>query len=337
MTQENKSSSTSRTDGAKQPQQAFEAHHAHPHPHAHEKPPPVQHSHMYLAVADFVSGLFAGFACKVIEHPLDTIKVLLQTQKAGEYHGAMDCIRQVHLAHGFRGFYRGLLSPLVGSMAENAGLFLSYGICKRLASSATSIFFGDRGTAFLNAHPFVLHAIGGAGSGVFISGVLTPVELIKCQMQVQNHPNRVLLDTRSIIRQISSTSGLGGLYRGQKATIFREISGNAAWFSTYEFVRAALSNEAEDEIDMVTCLVAGASAGTMYWCVNFPFDTVKSLIQSEPLYEHESFSSVWRSVYARGGIPLFYRGLGVTICRAMPANAALFFVYELCARELFGI
>jgi len=57
--------------------------------------------------------------------------VLLQTQSKGEFRGVFHCIKDVVATHGVMGLYRGLLTPLVGSMAEGAVLFASYGTAQR--------------------------------------------------------------------------------------------------------------------------------------------------------------------------------------------------------------
>lgn len=76
------------------------------------------------------------------------------------------------------GFYRGLATPLIGSMAEISTLMTSYGFFKRLLGETP-------GGPELPPWKLML-ASGGAGIGV--TCVLTPVELIKCKLQVQNTP-----------------------------------------------------------------------------------------------------------------------------------------------------
>lgn len=90
---------------------------------------------------DFVAGTVAGFSGKLLDHPLDTVKVLLQTQNVGissssgsvsagetakTYRGAWHCLTHTFQHKGIPGLYAGLTSPLLGSMAENAVLFASY-------------------------------------------------------------------------------------------------------------------------------------------------------------------------------------------------------------------
>lgn len=71
----------------------------------------------------------------------------------------------------------------MGSIAENALTFMSYGFFKRVV--------GVKGTLFSFLFPvdadkmtFNQMALSSMGSGMTISFLLTPVELLKCRLQV---------------------------------------------------------------------------------------------------------------------------------------------------------
>lgn len=108
-------------------------------------------------------------------------------------------------------------------------------------------------------------AICGAISGSFTSLILTPIELIKCKMQVQStsgarsslplgpttatSTRKVAIHTLSIPRQpgpitlvkdIVRTYGITGLWHGQLGTFLRETGGSAAWFGAYEYASVKL-------------------------------------------------------------------------------------------------
>lgn len=99
----------------------------------------------------------------------------------------------------------------------------------------------------------------GAASGAFTSLILTPIELVKCQMQVPplsppSPPQPPHAPTASInriptaavrrpppgplsiIATIYRHNGLLGFWHGQLATCIRETGGSAAWFGVYEAV-----------------------------------------------------------------------------------------------------
>ncbi len=81
------------------------------------------------AIKDILSGTAAGFAQVAAGHPLDTIKVRLQTQSATNpmFNGVTDCLQITLKNEGVAGLYKGASSPLLGAMAHNAGIFYSYG------------------------------------------------------------------------------------------------------------------------------------------------------------------------------------------------------------------
>jgi len=63
-----------------------------------------------------------------------------------------------------------------------------------------------------------------------------------------------------------------------------------------------------------------------YWAVPYPIDTIKSEIQT--MTRKASFFEVGKEIVGREGIKGLYRGVSVTMIRAMPGNATIFFVYE---------
>lgn len=56
-----------------------------------------------------------------VGHPLDTIKVRLQTQAKGAqaYNGMVDCFRKTLAEEGASGFFKGMLSPLIAVGKNN--------------------------------------------------------------------------------------------------------------------------------------------------------------------------------------------------------------------------
>jgi len=48
------------------------------------------------------------------------------------------------------------------------------------------------------------------------------------------------------------------------------------------------------------------------------------------------FTDIVKQLFKEGGIPAFYRGIGLVACGSMPAHAAFFSVYEF-ARTKFDV
>jgi hypothetical protein len=215
------------------------------------------------SLTDFIAGSAGGFAGKLLDYPLDTVKVLLQTQNVGNstattataesassrvvYRGAIHCLQHTVKTNGFFSLYRGLSSPLLGSMAENAVLFLAYSNFKRQLGEVT----GEKDLSLLQL------SLAGAGAGAVVTFVLTPVELIKCRLQVQNAGLgagfRTYKGPIDVVLQTVKTEGIvKGLYRGNTATLLREIPGNFCWYGVYEGVCKLMIPEGGTKADLGT-------------------------------------------------------------------------------------
>ncbi|CAK9047647.1 Mitochondrial substrate carrier family protein S (Carnitine/acylcarnitine translocase) (CAC) (Solute carrier family 25 member 20 homolog B) [Durusdinium trenchii] len=273
--------------------------------------------------------MVSGFICKVVEYPADTIKVLEQTG-GSRFSGPLDCFSKTLAESGFFSLYRGLSAPLLGSMAECASLFVSYGYVKK--------FLGvDEEAATLSAPvPFWKLVLAGGGSGFASTCVLTPVELIKCRLQAQLNQPTTSQSYRGPIDCILRTvraEGVTGLWRGNLSTLAREVPGNMAWFGVYEagmrLVQEAQQLEKKKDVALQWSALSGSAAGVAYWALPFPADTVKSKIQTDARFQSQSFISVFKTILKEEGVKGLYKGCGITCLRAIPSHALIFYFYEV--------
>ncbi|KAE8712764.1 hypothetical protein F3Y22_tig00110229pilonHSYRG00033 [Hibiscus syriacus] len=79
---------------------------------------------------DLLSGTVGGVAKLMVGHPLDTIKVKLQSQsipflrQPPQYAGHTDAVNETLVAEGSKGLYKGMGAPLVTVATINAALFI---------------------------------------------------------------------------------------------------------------------------------------------------------------------------------------------------------------------
>ena len=281
---------------------------------------------------DFIAGTMGGFAGKLLDYPLDTVKVLLQTQNRNinggpTYNSTLDCIIKTYKLKGISGFYTGITSPLLGSMCENALLFASYGYFQSIIKREK-----EDNLSWLSL------SLCGACSGAIVPLVLTPVELIKCRLQIQSSENNIKKykgPIDCVIKTINKEGFIKGLYRGNVSTMLREIPGNFCWYGTYEGI--CLMNIPDggkkEDCSTIVHIFGGGLAGAMYWTSFYPADTVKSRIQTSKK-QNESFITVFNNIYKKEGIKGLYRGWTITIIRAVPAHAAIFTIYEKVNNQL---
>ena len=93
---------------------------------------------------------------------------------------------------------------------------------------------------------------------------------------------------------------------------------------------------AGDDGPGLSTLVAGGLAGCASWLVIYPVDVVKSHVQTGSTGASTNGLTVARELYRQYGIRAFTRGLGVTMLRAFPVNATVFYALETL-KQRFGI
>ncbi|EPS31909.1 hypothetical protein PDE_06868 [Penicillium oxalicum 114-2] len=296
------------------------------------------------AMKDIAFGSVAGMAGKLIEYPFDTVKVRLQSQPDHlplRYAGPVDCFRQSFQVEGLRGLYRGISAPMFGAAVETSCLFFSYRVIQD-ALRAT-VFPG------VDKLPFMALIASGALSGSVTSLALTPIELIKCKIQVPVESTGLKpIGPLGMVVRVFREEGLRGFWRGQMGTLIRETGGSAAWFGGYEAATSLLrsysqpgSSESTESLPVHQQMLAGASAGISYNFLFYPADTIKSRMQTADVSllaasgERQTFASVGRAIWRQQGLKGLYRGCGITCARSAPSSAFIFSVYE-GLRSYFG-
>lgn len=84
----------------------------------------------------FIAGALAGFLSQTIMYPGDTIKRNLQIDGLNQtkYNNLTQCIKNIFLKNGFKGFYRGYFLNSLKSIPEVALKFTTYDLIKKMFS-----------------------------------------------------------------------------------------------------------------------------------------------------------------------------------------------------------
>ncbi|OQR79803.1 mitochondrial carnitine/acylcarnitine carrier protein-like, partial [Tropilaelaps mercedesae] len=220
----------------------------------------------------FLAGGFGGMCLITTGHPLDTIKVRLQTMprpRFGEpplYTGTWDCIKKTFAQGGIRVFYKGMAAPLSSVALANAFYFLGYSIGKRVQQKQNEP---------LTYHQTILAAMSAA---VFMTPVTIPTDRVKCLLQVQNQPGaQRFKGPIDCLWNLYKAGGIKNLYRGGSAATLLEMPASAVYFSVYEGVKN-LPGDQESYVTRV--LLAGGLAGALSWVVTLPLDMIKSRLMT---------------------------------------------------------
>lgn len=243
------------------------------------------------------------------------------------------CILQSYRNGGIRSFYRGASIPLMAQGVENAVIFSVYrGVLDRIG---TSKVLDD--TSFSPwRSPETLFASACAGAAVSV--ILTPVEFVKCNLQVAS-PNMKgdsnNISVRRFVRKTWKTKGIKGFFKGHCGTMIRAIPGNVAYFVSFEQIKVCLGLQNSKKSSSLNTweykwksMLAGGFSGCAYWTICFPADVVKTRMQVESYYATLSFRQAAFAHYNETGLSGLYRGWGVTAVRSFITSAIVFSVFE---------
>ncbi|XP_060714770.1 mitochondrial carnitine/acylcarnitine carrier protein [Tachysurus vachellii] len=170
---------------------------------------------------NFLAGGFGGVCLVFAGHPLDTIKVRLQTQpmpgpgQAPFYSGTFDCFKKTLAKE---------LSLCVSDVPASGMYFMTYEWLKNLLTPE------GKSPNELSV-PSVLFA--GGMAGIFNWAVAIPPDVLKSRFQTApegKYPNGF----RDVLRELIREEGVASLYKGFNAVMLRAFPANAACFLGFE-------------------------------------------------------------------------------------------------------
>lgn len=286
------------------------------------------------AMVDFVAGCNGGIACVMTGQPLDTVKIKMQTY-SNVYKNSFSCFWNIAKTEGFRGLYAGTTPAIVSNVMEHSILFLFYGQCQNFVAHMNGI---DR----IDDLSTVQKGFAGSMCSLFLGVALCPPELIKCRLQTARelHGSTASISMLSTVKDVVRKEGFFGFYQGFSALLLREIPANFFYFGGYEGMKRLL--QSPDEINRQPAvwkvIVSGGFGGMTYWASIYPIDVLKTKLQ---IWDGEgkkpTLFKLAKTSLKQEGFRSFYRGIGPTLIRAFPANAAIFLAYENTKDLLMGV
>lgn len=227
-----------------------------------------------------VAATAAGIVTTAIGHPLDTIKVHLQTNPS---IGSTTAAANHLLTQGV--LFRGILPPLCNAVIMNTVMFSVFHGVKDLVQ-------GDDD----DSHSLANSLLAGTISGFLTACISTPTDYFKIRAQLNRQ------------RSVS----LRNVFRGHVANLGREGVFTMVYLGLYD----RMSPSGFPQI-----AAASSVTGGLAWIASYPFDTIKTVMQS-------SSSLSYRQALAQIGNG-YYRGCGASTGRAMLVTSLRMIVYEM--------
>eukprot|EP01122_Echinamoeba_exundans_P016683 TRINITY_DN8530_c0_g1_i1.p1 TRINITY_DN8530_c0_g1~~TRINITY_DN8530_c0_g1_i1.p1 ORF type:complete len:299 (+),score=17.88 TRINITY_DN8530_c0_g1_i1:158-1054(+) len=277
---------------------------------------------------DLAAGVCAGVVGTAFGHPLDTVKVRLQTQgMVRSYTGMVDCFVKIVKQEGTSSLFRGIASPMLSLTILNAISFGTYGHIK----AAMRTHLNDN-KPLTHAH----HVLAGAAVGALSTVVSTPFEMVKVRLQLDNVQEKRFKGSIHAARYLVREYGFTSLYAGFWVNTWREILFCALYFGVYETAKSSMRKAFYDltgtDQQVVSILIAGGLSGMAGWFGSFPLDTVKSNIQGQtltkPYKQSLRMHSVALAQYRAKGIVGLYSGVGPALAGALIVSVKRISAYE---------
>ena len=224
---------------------------------------------------------------------------------------------------GIAAFWKGSVPTAFGMILENC---MAFGINEALKRAFPDT--NNDGATESLLKPFAMGAITGCCSAT----VLLPSEIIKAKTQISTERH---ITSQQIVRQMINKQGLRSFFVGFDGQLMRDSCFYALFFGGYQLSCYTFREFFPSMPDELNYFLSGGIAGMGGWFFAMPFDVPKTNIQSR--YDTKVIGSYFPELIKianQRGIVGLYAGLGPTLIRAFPANAALFLGVE-SGKKLF--
>ena len=271
----------------------------------------------------FLAGYTAGITGTLVGHPLDSLKVWVQTGQglsSGKgSNGGGTSLTPTGVLRSLRQSYSGVWGPLLTVGLIQSINFTAYDSMRRFWYNNFDNPEGNADPhAYLTQDSFTSVAVSGIAAGAVVSAVTQPVYAVKTIQQTQH---------------IKFSEGIRHWLRrplvGYGTHLFVETGNRSIYFVTYEALKRKYTNERGETL-LVTRMTSAAVSGIACWLFIYPTDVLRSrLYAAAANNQHYGATQMMRHMYKEGGLRSFFQGFSVTMFRAGPVAAVILPVYDI--------
>mmetsp|Transcript_12196 Transcript_12196/g.19829 ORF Transcript_12196/g.19829 Transcript_12196/m.19829 type:complete len:395 (-) Transcript_12196:708-1892(-) len=180
-----------------------------------------------------LSGAMAGMSAATVTHPMDCIRIRLQTQP--ELKGIMDASRSMFAENGIRTFYKGYVPAMLSLSPFIAVNFATFDTLK-------SWYFGTEKKSkkeLQERNPAIILGLG-AVAGLCAQTVCYPLDTVRRRMQVSGNTYSSTLNAFSTIFR---DEGPRGFYKGMTANALKVVPNNSIRFFAFEILTSYFASD----------------------------------------------------------------------------------------------
>lgn len=303
-----------------------------------------------------IAGAGAGCATSLVTCPMDVVKTRLQSQSIPRsvtgfpllhslfyntesakssvkfnkqpYRGTVPSLRRIFREEGWRGLYRGLAPTIVGYLPAHAIYFSVYSNAKHTLAP------------YLAQNTYPNHIAAAMMGGAVAATATNPLWVIRTRLMTQA-PGRTPFYYRSTVdaaRKILALEGWRGLYKGLGPSLLG-LAHVAIQFPLYERIKMAMlagQERGDERVFVAVVLLASMVSKVTAAVVTYPHEVLRTRLQSQsgPKPKYRGIVHGACTMWREEGLLGFYRGLGTTIMRVVPASAVTLLTFEFLYTHL---
>ena len=311
---------------------------------------------------EFASGWASGACGILLTHPLDTLRVKVQTIKpsrpckrirnyqAGQPRLAasanptsyLQLTSKMYNSLGLKGFFRGVIPPVL----FRGGSFAALRATKHGSEKVFTSVVSNRTRTYMQQRSFDQLLLGTIGGVVGIA-IETPIHFLKVKGQVNKNPayketitttlqraRRIMRGSRRAMNSAHLTtdmlqqggSGRGAIPRTGLKALFTGFVPGMGLAPSWGLLYFAYDKLRKENVGPVA---AGALSAICSWPVFYPFDVIRARMHTDRHVQSGLRNFRWHAKKLfRQPVRYWFPALPITLARAVPRFAVVFFTQE---------
>ncbi|KAJ1867927.1 hypothetical protein LPJ78_000626 [Coemansia sp. RSA 989] len=280
--------------------------------------PPFYFGGKYMEIWGNVG--FAACAANFFTHPLDLLKVRLQTTK-GANGGLTTVVRSIISQQGVLGFYNGISAAVLRQMTYSMARFATYEELKKQMSSPDGSL------------PFYRMAVAGITAGA-VGGICgTPADIVL--VRLQNDGSLPAAQRRNYknafdgLFRIARAEGPLGLFKGAVPNVSRAMLMTGAQLCSYDGFKQLLLSTPYFSEGLLLHFSASFLSGFVSTTITSPFDVVKTRVMNAG--SNSPYRNLFQAmvlITKEEGIRALYKGWTPSFVRMAPQTILTFIFLE---------
>ncbi|KAH8830503.1 mitochondrial carrier [Flagelloscypha sp. PMI_526] len=318
-----------------------------------EEEEPLDHAAIesHTAFKFLLAGGIAGAVSRTATAPFDRLKIFLITRPPdlggipsiaqttlrdtkSSFRTLSNAAMRIYTEGGVVAFWKGNGLNVAKIFPESAIKFFSYESSKRMFAKYWDKVDDPRDIS--GTSRFISGGLGGISSQLSIY----PVETLKTHLMSSAGEKKDTL--YNAVRHLWKLGGVRAYYRGLGIGLLGVFPYSAIDMSTFEALKLAyirsMGNHESDEPPVLALLAFGSVSGSLGATSVYPLNLIRTRLQASGSSGHPQIYTgaydVFSKTLAQDGVRGFYRGLGPTLAKVVPAVSISYVVYEHSKRRL---